>query len=31
MIFTPHPYQTYCITRLLEAPALALFLDMGLG
>lgn len=31
MIFQPHPYQAYCIRRLLSDPALGLFLDMGLG
>lgn len=31
MIFTPHKYQSYCIRRLLDSPALALWLEMGLG
>lgn len=31
MMFKPHPYQQYCIDRLLSDPALGLFLDMGLG
>ena len=31
MIFTPHNYQRYCIQRMLQEPALALFLGMGLG
>lgn len=31
MNFNPHPYQRYCITRILDTPALGLFLDMGLG
>jgi len=31
MNFNPHPYQSYCITRILDSPALGLFLDMGLG
>lgn len=31
MQFVPHPYQAYCINRLLSDPALGLFLDMGLG
>ncbi|HZK52976.1 MAG TPA: DEAD/DEAH box helicase [Desulfosporosinus sp.] len=31
MKFIPHPYQSYCINRLLADPALGLFLDMGLG
>ena len=29
MIFEPHPYQTYCIDRMLNTPELGLFLDMG--
>lgn len=29
MMFKPHPYQQYCIDRLLGNPALGLFLDMG--
>jgi len=31
MIFIPHPYQSYCIERLLQEPALGLYIDMGLG
>lgn len=31
MQFQPHPYQAYCINRLLDNPAIGLFLDMGLG
>ena len=31
MRFLPHPYQQYCIRRILDTPALGLFLDMGLG
>lgn len=31
MKFKPHPYQRYCIERLLVDPALGLLLDMGLG
>lgn len=31
MKFIPHDYQMYCISRLLDTPALGLFLDMGLG
>ena len=31
MIFRPHSYQRYCIQRMLQEPALALFLGMGLG
>ncbi len=29
MIFEPHPYQAYCIDRMLNTPELGLFLDMG--
>lgn len=31
MKFIPHPYQRYCINRIISDPALGLFLDMGLG
>ena len=31
MNFVPHPYQAYCIGQIIEKPALALWLDMGLG
>lgn len=31
MKFSPHEYQRYCISRILDTPALGLFLDMGLG
>jgi SNF2 family DNA or RNA helicase len=31
MLYTPHPYQAYCIDRIVSDPALGLFLDMGLG
>ena len=31
MIFKPHAYQQYCISRILESPKLGLFQDMGLG
>lgn len=31
MKFEPHNYQRYCIQRMLQEPALALFLGMGLG
>lgn len=31
MKFTPHPYQRYCIDRVVEQPKIGLFLDMGLG
>ena len=30
-VFNPHPYQTYCIRKIIEEPAIALWLDMGLG
>jgi len=29
MMFKPHEYQRYCINRILDTPALGLFLDMG--
>lgn len=31
MIFKPHAYQQYAIQRILDQPAVALFLDMGMG
>ena len=31
MKFTPHPYQRYCIDRVVKQPKIGLFLDMGLG
>ncbi len=31
MEFKPHPYQQYCIDRVIQEKALGLFLDMGLG
>lgn len=31
MEYKPHPYQQYCYNRILNDPALGLFLDMGLG
>jgi len=31
VIFTPHPYQRYCIDRVVKDQAIGLFLDMGLG
>ncbi len=31
MKFNPHPYQGYCINRIISDTALGLFLDMGLG
>ncbi len=31
MKYIPHPYQKYCIERVIHDPAVALLLDMGLG
>lgn len=31
MEFKPHPYQAYCIDRVIKQPKIGLFLDMGLG
>ena len=31
MKFIPHSYQQYSIDRILDTPAIGLFLDMGLG
>lgn len=31
MLFTPHGYQQYAINKILELPAVGLFMDMGLG
>lgn len=31
MKFIPHNYQRYCIGRMIQEPALALFVGMGLG
>lgn len=31
MNFVPHQYQQYCINRIVQDPAIGLFLDMGLG
>ena len=31
MKFVPHAYQSYCIERIVNDPAVGLFLDMGLG
>ena len=31
MIFRPHPYQQYCINKIIQIKKLGLFLDMGLG
>lgn len=30
-VFKPHSYQEFAIKKILELPAVALFLDMGLG
>ncbi len=31
MKFIPHQYQNYCITRMIDNPMQAFWLDMGLG
>ena len=31
MRFTPHPYQKYCVDRIVNDKAVGLYLDMGLG
>jgi hypothetical protein len=31
MKFSPHPYQEYATSRILDQEAVGLFLDMGLG
>lgn len=31
MKFIPRPYQKYAIQQIIEKPAVALMLDMGLG
>nr|MDD6336207.1 SNF2-related protein [bacterium] len=31
MKFTPYAYQQYCIDRIIQDPALGLYIDMGLG
>lgn len=31
MEYKPHPYQQYCIQRIIDTPKVGLFLDMGLG
>lgn len=31
MDYNPHNYQEYCINRIVNDPAIGLFLDMGLG
>lgn len=31
MIYTPHEYQKFCISRVITDDKLGLFLDMGLG
>lgn len=29
MMFKPHPYQAYCIGRVVKQNKIGLFLDMG--
>nr|DAY27143.1 MAG TPA: hypothetical protein [Caudoviricetes sp.] len=29
MMFKPHPYQAYCIDRVVKQNKIGLFLDMG--
>lgn len=29
MMFKPHPYQAYCINRVIQQNKIGLFLDMG--
>ena len=29
MMFKPHPYQKYCIDRIVNDPTVGLYLDMG--
>lgn len=31
MKFIPHAYQAYCAQQIVDKPALALWLEMGLG
>lgn len=31
MRYNPYPYQQYCTDRIINDPAIGLFLDMGLG
>ena len=31
MLFQPHPYQEFCIEKIVDDPCVGLFLDMGLG
>ncbi len=31
MKYIPHAYQEFCENQIIEKPALALWLDMGLG
>lgn len=31
MKYSPHPYQAHCTEKIIQLPALALWLDMGLG
>lgn len=30
-VFSPYPYQQYAQNRIIDTPAIGLFLDMGLG
>lgn len=30
-VYNPYPYQQYCHERIIDTPAIGLFLDMGLG
>ncbi len=31
MVYDPHPYQAYCIAKILQTSKLGLFLEPGLG
>ena len=31
MYFKPHSYQEYAIDKIIELPAVGLFMDMGMG
>ncbi|CAM4184783.1 hypothetical protein PAAL109150_14490 [Paenibacillus alkaliterrae] len=31
MKFIPHKYQEYAVDRIMDTPAVGLFLEMGLG
>ncbi len=31
MLYKPHPYQQYCIDRVINDPAIGLYIEMGLG